>query len=325
MKRWRNHLRFALGVVVTLPVVYYLLVSLDLAAFFRLLAGADIFYLAIGLVCLYLSTISLEAWRIFLAIRNDGLTFRASNQMVVVGVLAANIVGSLVVADAWRMHKIAQLGGNLGSKLSRFAAVKLIGTAATFLTFALWLPFAPEFFQAMSQSGTAMDFGRLGGWPVVSAIAALVIALIAAIAIAPLRKRAARLYAAFVAGLRELSAAAWLAIGGISVAMNVLRAISVSYFIYALGGDIPLLFPIGLVALVTLGSIVPLTPANIGVREFIFVAILTFFHQSPELALAVALLNRVGLILFGLSGIPALLTDRAFLVRDRAKPNEPGS
>lgn len=289
--------RLSVGALIVVGLVLMVRVE-DLG---DVLAGSEPGRLAAGLVCLLTAVILVEAFRFWLLFRRLGVSLRRALSLTLSALFFVNLTGSMLGGEIWRVQRAGSDSGGYVEPAVLLMVLRASGLIALCLVLVPWVVHDPAWFRgALAQLGLAgMDPVRT----TIGAAALIAVSLLAA-------GLAWRRFGHHLAALRSATAWDWIGLLAAGIAVAVLRALSIGYFLAAFGHEVPLIAPLPIVALVTLASVIPLAPANLGVREAVFVLALQPLGVPAAAALAVGIMNRLGLVIGGVLGAPLVLTER---------------
>ncbi len=296
-------LRIAVRLAVSVLLIAWLLIHIDVTVALRLLGAVQGLWLAAALGSV-LGTHLVNCWRWHWCLIDQGR--RVSFRTLVVSYWTSLFVGlALPTEYGGDLLRIKDVWSHTASGAAAVASVlwsRLSGIAATFLVFSA---------AGLAGLDRLSELSLTWVWAVSLAICG---ALAVVIFVRPAYHLVFRLLERFPAPektrnrilehLRELTvprdigwriAALALVAQGLMILTNSLYAAALDQPVKAL--DMALVVP-----LVTLSSLLPISLGGIGVKEGAFVVCLSALGLSPEGALSVALLNRLVLIALALTG-----------------------
>lgn len=285
--------------------------SSELVQAVNLIKDAQAWPTLAGFLFFWSSAVGCESLRMWLAFRSEGLDLFAAHRLAIGGLAVSNLAGSQLGADGWRLWGVMQCLGPKRLLLVTFVALRLVGWLglAAALALWIWLPgtgarpsYAVDLQERLQALRWMMIWIAVGGAAMTAAGAAWLYIQ---------RDYLLRRLRALASAAASVRLRIWIAIFLISVLGIFARAIGISLAALALGCHLHPLFPVGLVFALALVNIVPLTPANLGVRELVFLASFTAFDQTAALALGVSLLDRMFGITLAMAGALAFVRETA--------------
>lgn len=289
----RNSWRLVVGVVILIAIFRVVDLRETLAQFSDLDWGQA----AMAFGALLLGMVILEAERIWVLFRQFGLTLRQSLSLVLVGHLFINVTGSLVAGEAYRVYQLKQITRYAVTPAALLFMLRFTAALALIPVLLIWVLVEPQWMMALfAQTVGRLDFAALAliaGIGVMGALAAGVLAY------RFLKGRRLEGLTHMMESLRAVNPWQWVTCLVIAVIVAVIRSVSTALFVQAQGYSLGLLEPIPVMVLVTLFSLIPISPANLGVREGVFVVGLEALGVPAPVGLAAGLLNRASLMVFG--------------------------
>jgi uncharacterized membrane protein YbhN (UPF0104 family) len=287
-------------------LVLVLLLLVDLRRLWSSLAGADGLLLAASLLVACAAVVLLEARRFQSAFAGWGLSYGAALRVTLASLFVGSFTPGAVGVEIYRLYAIRRRERGMVRPLVRLAILRVIGAVAVVLVaVGAWLA-TPERFGGVVE--------RLEWrWPSLSrpVLLALIlggivlIILASAILLAGWRRLASRARQATRQGWEELAGIPLRELGellGLSLGIAVLRGLSLELLVRSLGvgarfGDL-----LVVVALSVMASMLPISPAGLGIQEGVLAGCLVLCRVPAPAAVAAALLNRAFLWLFAAAG-----------------------
>lgn len=274
-----------------------LLFVVDLRRLTATVAGADWALLGAALAAAFVSIVLLEAARFSRIFAPWGLSYPTALRITLEGLFVGSFTPGLVGSDAYRLYAMGRPGGEIVRPLVLLVVLRLLGMAAV-LTVA---------------GGAALAEPARIGWPISGKTPALLgigaaALLLLGLTIAATRKRfVPRVQQAFEHGRGALRQVGIRTVGelfALSLGIAWLRGLSLALLVWSLGEKIPIGDLLIAASLALLASVLPISPAGLGVQEGTIAGYLAFLGVPAPAAVAVALLSRAALWLFaGLGGL----------------------
>lgn len=317
-------LKISIGVA----LLAWLLVSVD----YRELASAarqgDPWLLALGLFMMMLSLPVFQAWRLHVLIDGYTQTWATTLRVFFVGAFFNNVLPSNVGGDAVRLVYLQRMrGGNWGAPLALLMLHRLSGIGVILVVALVYLMFAGsstiDALSAISVKGPSLAM-------MAAAIGLLVVVGIALLFIpGPVRNkvlgRARKFAGDFVSGWREVSVSAMVWLIVLTVGFQATRLLGFLYVVQYMGQDVGIGELIMVMAVTAVLALVPVTVGALGVMEGSITLMLGAYGVSHPAAVAVALANRMVLLLSALVGGIVYVTERKELSSAGTEPSPSGS
>ncbi len=308
-----RRLRAALQLLVGAALLAWLLVSVSWSELRTTLASASP-PLMIAACALYYLGVILSCWKWGTLLRLDGLhlSFARLFRWYLIGAFASNYLPTEIGGD---LGRVLIAGRATGRPL--VVARSILAERASGLLFML----------ALAWAGLAVVLGQ-AALALALVPVALVVAMLATLAARqasafPFAPLLVRLWQRLPASLRQAVCESAVALRGYlrwPAALSLVAALSLAFQILAgagmwlnlaaVGATLPLVIVVLSAAIMGVAGLLPITLNGWGVREGLFVALLTPFGATAGQALAAALLGRALLLLVTLPGALLLLLER---------------
>lgn len=291
----------------------WLLASVDFAELAAIARQGDPGLLALGLLMMVLSLPVFQAWRLHVLIDTYTQTWATTLRVFFVGAFFNNVLPSNVGGDAVRLVYLQRMrGGNWGAPLALLMLHRLSGIGVILAVAAAYVAFAGNrTIEALGGIGVAAQ----AVWMIVGAVVLAALLGIAALFMpdalrAKVVGRARKFLGDFVTGWREVSGPAlvWLVV--LTVGFHATRLLGFLYVVRYMGQDVGFGELIIVMAVTAVLAIVPVTVGALGVMEGSITLMLGAFGVSHPAAVAVALANRMVLLLSALIGGIVYVSER---------------
>jgi uncharacterized membrane protein YbhN (UPF0104 family) len=322
VKRALRSLKIAIGI----GLLVWLLASVDLAEVTRVARQGDPWLLAFGLLLLLLSLPVFQAWRLHVLIDEYTLTWATTLHVFFVGAFFNNLLPSNVGGDAVRLVYLQRMrGGNWGAPLALLMLHRLSGIGVILVIAALYLLFAGD--RAIADL-SGLDVQGPSRALIAGGVGLVVLLGLAGLLVpgalrAKLVMLGGKLWADFVTGWREVGAPAmtWLTV--LTVGFHATRLFGFLYVVRYRGQDVGIGELIIVMAVTAVLALVPITVGALGVMEGSITLMLGAYGVSEPAAVAVALANRLVLLLSALVGGVLYVTERrSTSALDRELPHQ---
>lgn len=309
MKLFLRIAKAAIGV----SLLGWLLASVDYGELADSASQGDPALLALGLLMLLLSQPVFQAWRLHVLIEGYTQTWATTARIFFVGSFFNNILPSNVGGDAVRLMYLQRMrGGNWGAPLALLMLHRLSGIGVILLIAVVYLLFAGRHaIDVLSDLGVrGPSLGMLVAAVGLVAAAAVALLFIPGPVRAKVLGRARKLAADFVTGWREVTGAAmtWLIV--LTAAYHATRLFGFLYIIQYMGQDVGLGELVMVMTVTAVLALVPVTVGALGVMEGSITLMLGAYGVSHPAAVAVALANRMVLLLSALIGGLVYVTEK---------------
>lgn len=309
MKLFFRIVKLAIGVA----LLGWLLVSVDYGELADAAIQGDPALLALGLLMLLLSQPLFQAWRLHVLIEGYTQTWATTARIFFVGSFFNNILPSNIGGDAVRLMYLQRMrGGNWGAPLALLMLHRLSGIGVISVVAVLYLLFAGqnsiEALAGLSMKGPSFAalVAVLGGATVLS----LALLFIPGPVRAKVLARAHKLAGEFIAGWREVRGVAMIWLLLLTLAFHAARLFGFRYILQYMGQDAGLGELIIVMTVTAVLALVPVTVGALGVMEGSITLMLTAYGVSQPAAVAVALANRMVLLLCALVGGLVYVTEK---------------
>ena len=291
----------------------WLLLSVDFGELAEVARQGDPGLLALGLLMMVLSLPVFQAWRLHVLIDTYTQTWATTLRVFFVGAFFNNVLPSNVGGDAVRLVYLQRMrGGNWGAPLALLMLHRLSGIGVILVVAAAHLVFAGNrTIEALG--GISVDSHALWimvGAAVIAGLIGLAALLLPGALRAKVVARAHKFFGDFVAGWREVSGPAmfWLIV--LTVGFHATRLLGFLYVVRYMGQDVGYGELIIVMAVTAVLALVPVTVGALGVMEGSITLMLGAYGVSHPAAVAVALANRMVLLLSALVGGIVYVSER---------------
>lgn len=291
----------------------WLLASVDFNELADVARQGDPALLALGLFMMMLSLPVFQAWRLHVLIDTYTQTWATTLRVFFVGAFFNNVLPSNVGGDAVRLVYLQRMrGGNWGAPLALLMLHRLSGIGVILVIAGAYLVFAGNrTIEALGGVSVAMP----PLWVIIAAVV-MVVGLAAVLLLVPgalrtkVLNRAHKFFGDFVTGWREVSGSAmtWLVV--LTVGFHATRLFGFLYVVRYMGQDIGIGELIIVMAVTAVLALVPVTVGALGVMEGSITLMLGAYGVSHPAAIAVALANRVVLLISALVGGIVYVSER---------------
>jgi uncharacterized membrane protein YbhN (UPF0104 family) len=291
----------------------WLLASVDYGELADSASQGDPALLALGLLMLLLSQPVFQGWRLHVLIEGYTRTWATTARIFFVGSFFNNILPSNVGGDAVRLMYLQRMrGGNWGAPLALLMLHRLSGISVILLIAVVYLLFAERHaIDVLSDLGVrGPSLGVLAAAVALAAAAAAALLFIPGPVRAKVLGRTRKLAGDFVAGWREVTGAAMTWLSVLTVAYHVTRLFGFLYIIQYMGQDVGLGELVMVMTVTAVLALVPVTVGALGVMEGSITLMLGAYGVSHPAAVAVALANRMVLLLSALIGGVVYVTEK---------------
>lgn len=253
---------------------------------------------------LFFAMVAIDAWRMKIAFGRYQLSYPRCVEIQAAGFLLSSVTPGMAGADILRVGFAHRIKAGLSAPIALVLLLRTLGMGVQLATTALWTITFP---QRLAQIAHRLSLGErlaavsLGAVVLLAAVGSILVALV--LTSARLRRLALVAWQAIV----ELHARRLAALLGATVAMVVVGALSLFFFARSLAIAVSLPDMFVVLTLLTLGSLIPLGPGGLGLREGAISGGLIAFGAPPADALAVALFQRASFWAVSLLGGVVLL------------------
>jgi glycosyltransferase 2 family protein len=298
----------------------WLLAGVDFKELTDIARQGDPGLLALGLSMMVLSLPVFQAWRLHVLIDTYTQTWATTMRVFFVGAFFNNVLPSNVGGDAVRLVYLQRMrGGNWGAPLALLMLHRLSGIGVILAIAVAYLAFAGDrTIEALG--GISVDSHAL--WIVIWAVAIAGLLGVAALFLpgalrAKVVGRAQKFLGDFITGWREVSRPAMIWLLVLTVGFHATRLLGFLYVVRYMGQDVGIGELIIVMAVTAVLALVPVTVGALGVMEGSITLMLGAYGVSHPAAVAVALANRMVLLLSALVGGFVYINER------RISPNPP--
>lgn len=305
--RWAGIVRLLLGAVLFAS----LLILVDLRRLRVTMAGADGLFLAAALAAACGATVLLEALRFQTAFAGWRLSYGAALRITLASLFVGSFTPGAVGTEIYKIYALHRREQGILRPFVLLGLLRVIGALAVLATAAVALLTSPESF---GEIGEQVTWRQPKGVASVLAIGGAALTALGLLVLALGWKRLApRLREAWRQGREALAELQLRTVGELvvlSLGIALLRGISLALLVRSFGerarfGDL-----LVIVAFSVLASMLPISPAGLGVQEGVVAGCLVLLRIPPPVAVAIALVNRAFLWLFAAGGGWALAVSR---------------
>jgi uncharacterized membrane protein YbhN (UPF0104 family) len=279
-----------------------LLALVDLRRLGASLAGADEPLLGASLAAACGAVVVLEARRFQTAFAVWGLSYAAALRITLASLFVGSFTPGAVGAEIYKLYALQRRERGMVRPFVRLALMRIIGALSVLATAACaWLS-APERFRDLAGQVAWHPQHWLQEWTPALWIAGAVLAVLGVAALAVgWRRLALRVRQGWeaLAGVRLRQVGELF---GLSVGIALLRGLSLVLLVRSLGERARFADLLVVLAFSVLASVLPISPAGLGVQEGVLAGCLVLLRIPPPAAVAVAVLNRGFLWLFAAGG-----------------------
>jgi uncharacterized protein (TIRG00374 family) len=315
-------------VAIGVALLGWLLASVDYGELADSASRGDPALLGLGMLMLLLSQPLFQAWRLHVLIDGYTQTWATTARIFFVGSFFNNILPSNVGGDAVRLMYLQRMrGGNWGAPLALLMLHRLSGIGVVSIVAALYLLFAGqdsiEALAGLSMKGPS--------FAVLVAAVGLAVVLTASLLFIPgpvrakVLGRAHKFAGEFITGWREVSGVAMIWLIVLTIAFHAARLFGFLFIIQYMGQDAGIGELIIVMTVTAVLALVPVTVGALGVMEGTITLMLTAYGVSHPAAVAVALANRMVLLLCALVGGLIYVTEKRRESIPPPPPPAPGS
>ena len=299
--RWRRVAGSSIKAAVAIGSLGWLFASVDLGDLTEALARGRLAPVSLGLLVLVASGLPLAA-RLYVLASPYGLPWKSSLKVTVISLFFNQILPATVGGESYRAYRLKTLGSRWSTGIGLILVERLIGSLVLLVPAVL----CGFLLEASARERLAI-FGRPSISPPfpVLLLSGAVLGLLAlwwlrskGTAAAFLRRRLAQV----VESALEVTPTRLFAAAGLSGLFHGLRLVGFHYLLRAMGQSVHWTHLLIVLAVTLIVSSVPISIGSLGIKEGAIVfALKTFGVPGPE-ALAVALWNRVALLVLALVG-----------------------
>jgi uncharacterized protein (TIRG00374 family) len=291
----------------------WLLAGVDFGELAEVARQGDPGLLALGLSMMVLSLPVFQAWRLHVLIDTYTQSWATTLRVFFVGAFFNNVLPSNVGGDAVRLVYLQRLrGGNWGAPLALLMLHRLSGIGVILVVAVAYLALAGD--RAIEAlGGISVDSHALwivAGTVVIAGLLGIAALFLPGALRAKVVRRVQKFSGDFVAGWREVSGPAliWLII--LTAGFHATRLLGFLYVVRYMGQDVGVGELIIVMAVTAVLALVPVTVGALGVMEGSITLMLVAYGVSHPAAVAVALANRMVLLLSALIGGFVYVTER---------------
>lgn len=296
---WAGTVRLLLGIV----LLGSLLAFVDLRRLRMIVAGADGPLLGAALAVACGANVFIEALRFRTAFAGWGLSYGAALRITLASLFVGSFTPGAVGTELYKLYAVHRREQGIVRSFVNLGFLRIIGAAAVLATaFGAWLTSAEGFGEIRDRITWRWPAGAapilvIGG----AALTVLALLVLAAgrARLAPRLREAWRQGKEGVAELRLRTVGELMAL---SLGIALLRGLSLALLVRSVGESARFGDLLVVVAFSVLASMLPISPAGLGVQEGILAGFLVLLRIPLPAAVAIALLNRALLWLFAACG-----------------------
>lgn len=296
----------AVKAVAGVALLVWLLIAVDIGDVAAALRVSRPSYIAAGLI-VHTAAALIVVFRLQAVFTGLHIPFIAAMRLTMGGYLFNQLLPSGVGGDAYRSLRLKPVTGSWSSVIARLVFERASGALALLAPGAILLlgsDGAAPIVETIRRMRVEAHSHRMA-----AAVLVAVVAVLAAIAVLR-RDRVAGGVRAFVTALRSLRPRTIAAVLALSGVHHALRICGTAMFFTAVGFGVSLRDLTICMAVTLFASLVPITIGALGVREGVFAYSLSLYGVPTAVALAVAILNRAVVVLFGIVGGLLFSTER---------------
>ena len=310
--RSRRSLVLLLKIGAGLAVLAWLLGTIDLRSAAAALAAGDSgkTWLGVGLLA---AAPAMQILRFRVLAGKLGLTLGASARITLAATLFNQLLPGGLGGEGYRALRLRRLTERWPAAIGLVATERIVGALSLLIPGFLYAALESSRLRALlAQHGTRLSFlGSPGATSLLGALALSAVALWWLLRRSrPVRVAAARWAAEVQASLTAIGAPRYLGVLALSVAYHAVRLAGFGSLLAGLGQGIAVADLVFALSLTLAVSTLPLTLGALGFKEGTIVLGLSLFGVAKSHALAVALLNRIVLLLLALGGGVVLLFEK---------------
>jgi uncharacterized membrane protein YbhN (UPF0104 family) len=243
--------------------------------------------------------VAIDAWRFRIAFRRYRLSYRRAAEIQAAGFFLSNFTPGMAGADILRVGVAHRIERGLSGPIALAALLRICGMAVMGTLILLWALVHPDRLAILAER---ID-PRVPAWSDSTALVVLaVLAGLASAAAFALSARVRRIVRGAWEAVHGLGVAGLAALLGVTVLVVMAGGLSLDLLARAVSIDLRPTDVIVVLTLLTVGSLIPLGPGGLGLREGAITGGLVALGAVPAAALAVALLHRVGFWIVSLAG-----------------------
>lgn len=298
--RWAGTVRFVLGTV----LLGSLLVLVDLHRLWVIIAGADGPLLASALAATCGANVFLEALRFRIAFSGWEVGYGTALRITLASLFVGSFTPGAVGTEIYKLYAIHRRKQGIVRSFVILGLLRIIGAAAVLITaVGAWLTSPERFGEIVDRVTWRWPTGTAAVLVIAGAgLTSLALMFLLATGWARLAPRLRETLRQGREGLAELRLRTLGKLLILSLGIALLRGLSLALLVRSLGGKARFVDLLIVVAFSVLASMLPISPAGLGVQEGILAGCLVLLRVPPPVAIAVALVNRAFLWLFAAGG-----------------------
>jgi uncharacterized membrane protein YbhN (UPF0104 family) len=283
----------------------------DLRRLWASLAGTDGPLLGCSLAAACGAVVVLEALRFRIAFAGWGLNYSAALRITLASLFVGSFTPGAVGTEIYKLYAIHRRERGIVRSFVILGLLRIIGASAVLATaVGAWLTSPERFGEIGDRITWRLPTGAAPGLVIGGAALITLVLIFLAVGWTQLAPRLREVWRQGKEGLIELRFRTIGELVGLSLGVALLRGLSLSLLVRSFGesarfGDLLIV-----AAFSVLASMLPISPAGLGVQEGILAGCLVLLRIPPPAAVAIALLNRAFLWLFAAGGGWALAVTR---------------